>query len=655
MEYIALYRKWRPLTFDEVVEQESTVTILKNTVKSGRIGHAYLFSGTRGTGKTSVAKIFARAINCENPVDGNPCNQCPICKGILSDSMLDVAEVDAASNNGVDAIRDIIDVSSYRASLAKYKVFIIDEVHMLSVSAFNALLKTLEEPPERVVFILATTEPQKIPVTILSRCQRYEFKRISRDGIVARLEEICEKTGLEYETGALRLIAGRADGGLRDAISMLDQTIAYSEGRITLRDARKASGAIDSEVLEDFTGALLARDSFKILTVTDDIFAAGIDPSNFIGEIIGMMRSLMICSSTRNPKQFLLEDDKGIERLKKLASYTNTKEITMFIKELSALESKLKWSIQRKIVFEAGMLSLCERTWSRESEITDRVETLEKGVADLVNNGLKLAPGQIVTAPVSVEANEPKHSLPEKAAEEPANEPEIPEEQPLTRDVLASLEPVEKAIQKEYIGAVGVPFPGTASVLTTRVENLYVIGKTLYIPLEDGRDFPMVTEGKRKAALENAAMQVFKTKLRVRVIAKTEFFEQAPDLILKPEDAENEKGDAEKIADYAASNGIDFSYEGAGKDETVAGGTVETAIFDTEGFEPNGDYYEEGDAYGDDEDADDDEAPETRTVSFSEDDDGPAVTPKADGDQDDFFDGGSGSSGDDDSMYEDDD
>ncbi len=588
MDYIALYRKWRPMTFDEVVEQENVVTILKNTVKSRRIAHAYLFSGTRGTGKTSVAKIFSRAINCLNPVDGNPCNQCEICRGILGDSMLDVSEIDAASNNGIDAVRDIIDVSSYQASRAEYKVFIIDEVHMLSTSAFNALLKTLEEPPEKVVFILATTEPQKLPVTILSRCQRYNFMRISRDGIVARLEEICEKTGLEYESGALKLIAAKADGGLRDAISMLDQTIAFSEGRITVQDARKAAGAIDSTVLEDFTGALLSRDSFKILTLTDDIFAAGVDASNFIGELIGVLRSLMICLSTRNPKQFLYESDKDIERLKKLASFTNTKEITMLIKELSALENRLKWSIQRKIVFEAGILSLCDRTWNKDNDITDRIETLEKGVADLVNNGLKLAPGTVIAAPAEIREAPAENAAapePDEAAKEEDDTVD------LTRDVLNALEPIDKALWKEFIASVREQFPGVAGTLSTRINDAYIIGKTLYILLDDFRDFKTITEGRRKEVLAQAAARAFNSPLKVKPVTAESFFEEAPELLKSAgSEDENEPSDAAKIAEFAETNGIAFELEDLpGSDPSLANAGA-ADFLETAGFEPNAEY-----------------------------------------------------------------
>ena len=431
MAYVALYRKWRPLTFDEVVEQESIVTILKNTVKTGRIAHAYLFCGTRGTGKTTLAKIFARAINCLSPKEGNPCNECDICKGILSGQILDVSEIDAASNNGVDNIRAIIDETNYAPSISKYRVYIIDEVHMLSTGAFNALLKTLEEPPSGVVFILATTEPHKLPVTILSRCQRYDFKRISRQGIMARLEEICKDIGVKYETQALNFIAQKADGALRDAISILDQTIAASQNNITLKAARDTSGSLDRMFIEQFAEKLLLQDGGSILKLSDSIFADGRDPSNFISELMRLFRSLLIVLNIDNPKELLYEDDEEIERLKKLSSLTNTKEIAYLVKELSKLENNLKWAVQRKIVFEAGMLNLCDRRTSTEDDMEDRISLLESKLADLVANGLKYTQvTPVVTADEKVEKVEKKK---EEKIEEPKPEPkkeEIDEAKP---------------------------------------------------------------------------------------------------------------------------------------------------------------------------------------------------------------------------------
>ncbi|MBE7057282.1 MAG: DNA polymerase III subunit gamma/tau [Ruminococcaceae bacterium] len=392
MAYIALYRKWRPQTFDQVVEQDAVVSILKNAILQERIAHAYLFCGTRGTGKTTLAKIFARAINCEHPEDGNPCNECAICKGLLDGSILDVSEIDAASNNGVDNIRSIIEESVYATTHAKYRVYIIDEVHMLSVGAFNALLKTLEEPPKNVVFILATTEPHKLPVTILSRCQRYDFKRISREGIVSRLEEICNYSNVSYEPAALNFIAQKADGAMRDAISILDQTIGSSNGNITMAAARSSSGSLDRNTVLEFCNSLLAADGVALLRHIDKIFSDGRDPSNFIGELMNMLRDMMVILTVKEPGNMLAESPEEIEELKEVANGTSTSELAYLIKELSLLDNSLKWSVQRKIVFEAGILKLCDRHSSdNEMALRDKISILEQRVADLVASGIKLS------------------------------------------------------------------------------------------------------------------------------------------------------------------------------------------------------------------------------------------------------------------------
>lgn len=392
MAYIALYRKWRPQTFDQVVEQDAVVSILKNAVKQQRIAHAYLFCGTRGTGKTTLAKIFARAINCQNPQDGNPCNSCPICKGLSDGSILDVSEIDAASNNGVDNIRSIIEESVYATTHAKYRVYIIDEVHMLSDGAFNALLKTLEEPPANVVFILATTEPHKLPVTILSRCQRYDFKRISREGIVSRLEEICNYSDVTYEPAALSFIAQKADGAMRDAISILDQTIGSSGGNITMAAARSASGSLDRETVQQFCDSLISGDGISLLKYIDKIFSDGRDPSNFISEIMNILRDMLVVLTVKEPGGMLTESADELEALKKSAAVTSASELAYLIRELSLLDNSLKWSVQRKIVFEAGILKLCDRhTSDSEMALRDRISLLEQRVADLVASGIKLS------------------------------------------------------------------------------------------------------------------------------------------------------------------------------------------------------------------------------------------------------------------------
>ncbi len=392
MAYMALYRKWRPMTFEEVVEQEAVVTVLRNAVITGRIAHAYLFCGTRGTGKTTMAKIFARAINCLNPKNGSPCNECDVCRDIINRQILDVSEIDAASNNGVDNIRFIIEETAYASSVAKYKVFIIDEVHMLSAGAFNALLKTLEEPPEGVVFILATTEPNKLPVTILSRCQRYDFRRISQNGIIGRLHEICDDAQIAYDMPALAFIAQKSDGALRDAISLLDQTLASCGDRLTLHAARAATGSIDREFIERFALNIIESDGAEILKMTSALFSEGRDPSDFIAELMQIFRNVLVIMTVKNTGDILYETEESMAALNKIASASGKEEISLMIRSLSKLDADLKWAVQRKILFEAGVLSLCDRKWdSTEADISERISVLEKRVSDIVSSGIQPA------------------------------------------------------------------------------------------------------------------------------------------------------------------------------------------------------------------------------------------------------------------------
>ena len=434
MAYMALYRKWRPMTFDEVVEQSPVVTVLRNAVISGRIAHAYLFCGTRGTGKTTMAKIFARAVNCLNPQNGSPCNECDVCRNILNQQILDVSEIDAASNNGVDNIRAIIEETAYAASVAKFKVFIIDEVHMLSTGAFNALLKTLEEPPENVIFILATTEPNKLPVTILSRCQRYDFKRISQEGIIGRLEKICKEQGLSYELPALAFLAQKSDGAMRDAISLLDQTLASCSDNLTLSAARAATGSIDKEFVEKFAQNIIHSDGAEILRQVSVLFSEGRDPSDFIAELMQIFRNVLVILTVNNPEGMIYETPSSMKLLKEIASDTNKEELTLMIKELSKLDSSLKWALQRKILFEAGMLALCDRKWDEsEASLLQRISALEQRLSDLVRTGIRTAERHSVSQPQRVE----EMSV------------EIPTEKPMPKKQEVPAEPIKKETVKK--------------------------------------------------------------------------------------------------------------------------------------------------------------------------------------------------------------
>jgi DNA polymerase III subunit gamma/tau len=389
MSYIALYRKWRPLVFEDVVEQEHVVKTLKNSVTTGRIVHAYLFCGTRGTGKTTMAKIFSRAINCLQPKDGDPCNECEICRGILSDSLLDVIEIDAASNNSVDNVRGIRDEVVYAPTQAKYKVYIIDEVHMLSIGAFNALLKTLEEPPEHVVFILATTDPHKLPATILSRCQRFDFRRISVESIMGRITSISQASGVDIHKEAARMIARMAEGALRDAISILDQCIALGNADISYLDVLKVVGIVNDDFIADIVDAILAREVDRILELVDRLTLEGKDITQFVADLVMYYRNLLICKVTGKPEEILEVAPESIQRLKIQGAGLGREEIIFIVKELSALESAMKWSLHPRILLEVTLIKICEHSFSAvDDSVLERLAALESKVS----KGLIAAP-----------------------------------------------------------------------------------------------------------------------------------------------------------------------------------------------------------------------------------------------------------------------
>ncbi|MCX7921045.1 MAG: DNA polymerase III subunit gamma/tau [Clostridia bacterium] len=379
MSYTALYRKWRPLVFEDVVEQEHVVKTLRNSVNTERIAHAYLFCGTRGTGKTTLAKIFSRAINCLSPKNGDPCNECEVCKGILANSILDVIEIDAASNNSVDNVREIRDEVIYAPTQAKYKVYIIDEVHMLSIGAFNALLKTLEEPPEHVVFILATTDPHKLPATILSRCQRFDLRRITVESIIDRVTRIAQANGVGLQKEAARLIAKMSDGALRDAISILDQCISLGNKEISYNDVLAVIGIVNDDFIARMVDALVEKNVNMILKLVDTLVMDGKNIAQFVSDVVQYYRNLLICKIADKPDDIIETSDELIDRMKQQGKSLAHDEIIYVIKELSALESSLKWAIQPRILLEVSLIKICECKFELHSgDIMERLCALEK-------------------------------------------------------------------------------------------------------------------------------------------------------------------------------------------------------------------------------------------------------------------------------------
>ncbi len=374
MGYTALYRKFRPVTFAELVGQEHITRTLKNQIMADRVGHAYLFNGGRGTGKTSSAKILARAINCLNPQDGEPCNECEICKGAINGSLTDIVEMDAASNNSVEDIRSIREEVNFLPTKAKYRVYIIDEVHMLSPGAFNALLKTLEEPPEHVKFILATTEPQKLPATILSRCQRFDFKRISNEDIIKRLKIVCNESDIEITEGALNIVAVLAEGAMRDALSILERCVQDGENKIDEDKIKDLVGIPKITFVHNIVKAIIEYDIDRALNSVNEVLNQGKDLNNFLWEIIKYIKDILIYKSSGNVDLYSKEE---IEDIKSLVDNVTKDKLVNLVYELSNLENDIKWSTQKTIMFQAGIIKLCSKEVGSGSNIEERLEKIE--------------------------------------------------------------------------------------------------------------------------------------------------------------------------------------------------------------------------------------------------------------------------------------
>lgn len=380
MSYTALYRKFRPNTFEDVKGQDHIVTTLKNQIQADRIGHAFLFCGTRGTGKTTVAKILARAVNCEHPVNGSPCNECAACKGILSGTSMNVIEIDAASNNGVDNIREIREEVAYRPTQGKYKVYIIDEVHMLSAGAFNALLKTLEEPPSYVIFILATTEAHKIPVTILSRCQRYDFHRISIDTITERLKELMEKEQVDAEERALRYVAKAGDGSMRDSLSLLDQCIAFYLGeKLTYDRVLDVLGTVDHEVFSRLLRQVLAGNVSGCIHILEELLTGGKELGQFVSDFTWYLRNLLLVKTSEHAEEVLDVSTENLQALLEESEMIESDTLMRYIRVFSELSSQLRYTTQKRVMVEIGLIKLCRPAMETNLDsVLDRLRVLEE-------------------------------------------------------------------------------------------------------------------------------------------------------------------------------------------------------------------------------------------------------------------------------------
>lgn len=494
MSYTALYRKFRPDEFEDVKGQDAIVRTLKNQINADRIGHAYLFCGTRGTGKTTVAKIFAKAVNCEHPVDGSPCGECAMCKSIAAGTSMNVIEIDAASNNGVDNIREIREEVTYRPTEGKYKVYIIDEVHMLSIGAFNALLKTLEEPPEYVIFILATTEAHKIPITILSRCQRYDFKRISIETIAARLRELIDKEGWDVEDKAVRYIAKMADGSMRDSLSLLDQCAAfYMNETLTYDHVLEVLGAVNTEVFSRLLRQLLAMDVHQVIETVDELVMQGRELSQLAADFTWYLRNLLLVKSSDNMEDVLDVSSENLALLKEEAQMIDSDTLIRYIRIFSDLTNQLKYATQKRVLLEVTLIKLCRPAMDQNKDaLLDRIRAIEKQLEE----GAWEAPvrDRIVYASDAKEAGEPKPK------------PELP--QALNEDV--------KAVAKDFRMIINEASP----MLRTYLKKARLSageGNRLLIVLPDELSASAVATPEHKEEIQSLIEQKIGKKVEIDV------------------------------------------------------------------------------------------------------------------------------------------
>ena len=494
MSYTALYRKFRPDEFEDVKGQDAIVRTLKNQINADRIGHAYLFCGTRGTGKTTVAKIFAKAVNCEHPVDGSPCGECAMCKSIAAGTSMNVIEIDAASNNGVDNIREIREEVTYRPTEGKYKVYIIDEVHMLSIGAFNALLKTLEEPPEYVIFILATTEAHKIPITILSRCQRYDFKRISIETIAARLRELIDKEGWDVEDKAVRYIAKMADGSMRDSLSLLDQCAAfYMNETLTYDHVLEVLGAVDTEVFSRLLRQLLAMDVHQVIETVDELVMQGRELSQLAADFTWYLRNLLLVKSSDNMEDVLDVSSENLALLKEEAQMIDSDTLIRYIRIFSDLTNQLKYATQKRVLLEVTLIKMCRPAMDQNKDaLLDRIRAIEKQLEE----GAWEAPvrERIVYASDAKEAGEPKPK------------PELP--QALNEDV--------KAVAKDFRMIINEASP----MLRTYLKKARLSageGNRLLIVLPDELSASAVATPEHKEEIQSLIEQKIGKKVEIDV------------------------------------------------------------------------------------------------------------------------------------------
>ena len=517
MAYTALYREWRPRTFYDAVGQEHITTTLKNQILNNRIAHAYLFCGTRGTGKTSTAKVFAKALNCLNLKDGEPCNECEMCRKINEGLAIDVTELDAASNNGVDKIRDIIDDVKYPPQESRYKVYIMDEVHMLSAGAVNAFLKTLEEPPNNVIFILATTDPQKLPITILSRCQRFDFKRINNNDITARLRKIVNDQNVLADERSLNLIARVSDGAMRDSLSILDQAISMGNGNVDYNTVVSMLGLVTNDHLFNLVNAVIQRSVEKSIEIIEDVIYSGKDIYLFIKDLIAHYRNLLMVKVTNNPEEVLDMSEENIALIKEQGARLRAEEIMRCIRILQEAENNAKLSKQARLYCELAIIKMCKIEYDTSNEVMlTRLNKLEES---LRNGSIKVA---TVSKEVSQISNsKPINTIPNNSGvkEQYSNEVSVTEniESKITindvkkswKDIIERFKARREMIISSLI-MIGKPVDCSDGVITVEFDSQNEFAKN------------RLSESKNRDVINDVFFEIFREKVKVNFVVQSD-------------------------------------------------------------------------------------------------------------------------------------
>lgn len=518
MAYTALYREWRPRTFYDVVGQEHITTTLKNQILNNRIAHAYLFCGTRGTGKTSTAKVFAKALNCLNLKDGEPCNECEMCTKINEGLAIDVTELDAASNNGVDKIRDIIDDVKYPPQEARYKVYIMDEVHMLSAGAVNAFLKTLEEPPNNVIFILATTDPQKLPITILSRCQRFDFKRINNSDITARLRKIVNDQNVLADERSLNLIARVSDGAMRDSLSILDQAISMGNGNVDYNTVVSMLGLVTNDHLFNLVNAVIQKSVEKSIEIIEDVIYSGKDIYLFIKDLIAHYRNLLMVKVTNNPEEVLDMSEENIALIKEQGARLRAEEIMRCIRILQEAENNAKLSKQARLYCELAVIKMCKIEYDTSNEVMlTRLNKLEES---LRNGSIKVSTESKEVAQIS--SSKPTNTISnnkivkeiysngENSSENPDSKITINDVKKSWKDIIERFKARREMIISSLI-MMGKPVECSNGIITVEFDSQNEFAKN------------RLSESKNRDVINDVFFEIFKEKVKVNFVVQSDY------------------------------------------------------------------------------------------------------------------------------------